>query len=142
MIRDNFVWITMPSMNTPLRINFQFPHVDELLDELEGSYYFSKLDLRFGYHQIRMSPDNVLKMVFRTHHGHFELLVLPFGLCNAPSPFQAMMSSILQPFLCRFVLVFFDDILIYSRTWVEHLRHVRHVLQTLTTHQLYLHKKK
>ena len=89
-----------------------------------------------------MYPDDVLKTAFRTHHGHFEFLVLPFGLCNAPSTFQAMMNSILQPFLRRFVLVFFDDILIYSRTWVEHLQHVRQVLQTLTTHQLYLHQKK
>lgn len=84
----------------------------------------------------------MLKTAFRTHHGHFKFLVLPFGLCNAPSTFQAMMNSILQPFLRRFVLVFFDDILVYSRTWAEHLRRVRQVLQVLTTHQLFLHKKK
>ena len=89
-----------------------------------------------------MRPANVHKTAFRTHDGLYEFLVMPFGLCNAPMTFQALMNDVLRPFLRRFVLVFFDDILIYSKTWADHLRHLRVVLSELRRHQLFVKRAK
>ena len=91
---------------------------------------------------MRVYPADIEKTAFRTHHGHFEFLVMPFRLTNVPATFQILMNAILQPFLHKFVLVFFDDILIYSRTWADHLRHIRAVLSELQRQQLFLKRAK
>lgn len=113
------------------------PIVDELLDELAGTKYFSKLDLRSGYHQIRMVEQDEHKTAFKTHSGQYQFKVIPIGLTNAPSTFQCIMNFVFALYIRKFVLVFMDDILIFSKSLEEHIQHLTTVLQILREQQLY-----
>lgn len=121
---------------------FPIPVVEELLDELHGSNFFSKLDLKSGYNQFRIYPDSIDKTAFRTHEGHYEYLVMPFGLMNAPSTFQAIMNDVFGPLLRQTVVIFFDDILVYSATWQDHLQDLAMVFHILQQHEFVVNKKK
>eukprot|EP00253_Pinus_taeda_P036272 PITA_36272 len=120
-----------------LKNRYPIPRIDELMDELRGARFFSKIDLRSGYHQIRVREQDIPKTAFRCHYGHFEFLVMPFGLTNALATFQSCMNHIFRSLLGKFVLVFFDDILIYSGTWEEHLQNIETVLRILQGQQFY-----
>ena len=108
-----------------------------MFDQLRGARVYSKIDLRTGYHQLRVRDTDIHKAAFRTHYGHFEFTVMPFGLMNAPVAFIDLMHRVFQPYLDQFVVVFVDDILIYSQSGWEHEYNLRIVLQLLRDHQLY-----
>src|SRR6202163_689507 len=120
-----------------IKNKYPLPRIDELLDRLLGAKYFSKIDLRAGYWQVRIADQDVHKTAFRTRYGHYEFLVMPFGLTNAPATFMHLMQQTLRKFLDDFVIVFIDDILIYSKTLEDHYKHLRLVLQVLRDKQLY-----
>ena len=128
--------------NITVKNSYPLPRIDELFDRLQGAKFFTKIDLRSGYHQIRIEPGDISKTAFRTRYGHFEFLVLPFGLTNAPGTFMHLMHETFRQFLDTFVLVFLDDILVFSKTLEEHERHVRQVLEVLRKQKLYAKESK
>ncbi|GKE54946.1 putative reverse transcriptase domain-containing protein, partial [Tanacetum coccineum] len=116
---------------------YPLPRIDDLFDQLQGSQFFFKIYLRSGYHQLRVHEDDIPKTAFRTRYGHFEFTVMPFGLTNTPAVFMDLMNRVCRPYLDKFVIVFIDDILIYSKTREEHVEHLRLVLELLKKGKLY-----
>ncbi|GJR14091.1 putative reverse transcriptase domain-containing protein [Tanacetum coccineum] len=120
-----------------LKNRYPLPRIDDLFDQLQGSSVYSKIDLRSGYHQLRVRDEDIPKTAFRTRYGHYEFQVMPFGLTNAPAVFMDLMNRVCKPYLDKFVIVFIDDILIYSRYKEEHANHLRIILELLKKEKLY-----
>jgi hypothetical protein len=123
--------------NVTIKNKYPLPRIQDLFDQVHGAGVFSKIDLRSGYHQIKIKPEDVPKTAFVSRYGHHEYLVVPFGLTNAPAIFMNLMNKIFMPYLDKFVIVFIDDILIYSKNKEDHAKHLRISLQVLREHQLY-----
>ena len=138
--KDGSLWLCIDyrKLNrVTIRNQYPLPRIDELFDQLQGSRVYSKIDLRLGYHQLRVHESDVPKTATRTCYGHYEFLVMPFGLTNAPAAFMDLINRVFQLYLDRFFIVFIDDILVYSGSSEEHSEHLRIVLQTLRERQLY-----
>jgi hypothetical protein len=120
-----------------IKNKYPSPRIDDLFDQLKGGRMFSKIDLRSGYHQVRIKEENIRKTSFRTRYGHYEFMIVPFGLSNAPIFFMCLMNGVFREYLYKFVIVFLDDILVYSKSEEEHEQHLRMVLQVLRGHKLY-----
>ncbi|GKA82752.1 putative nucleotidyltransferase, ribonuclease H [Tanacetum coccineum] len=116
---------------------YPLPRIDDLFDQLKGSNIYSKIDLRSCYHQLRVREEDIPKTAFRTRYGHYEFQVMPFGLTNAPAVFMDLMNRVCKPYLDKFVIVFIDDILIYSRNEKEHEEHLKTILEMLKKEELY-----
>ncbi|GKD24062.1 putative reverse transcriptase domain-containing protein [Tanacetum coccineum] len=117
--------------------HYPLPRIDDLFDQLQGSSVYSKINLRSGNHQLRFRDEDIPKTAFRTRYGHYDFQVMPFGLTNAPTVFMDLMNRVCKPYLDKFVIVFIDDILIYSRNKEEHVNHLRIILELLKKEKLY-----
>ena len=126
-----------PLNEVTIKNKYPLPRIDILFDQLSGARYFSKIDLRLGYHQIKIRKEDIPKTAFSTRYGLYEFTVMSFGLTNAPAYFMYLMNSIFMEELDVFVIIFIDDILIYSKTQEDHARHIHIVLQKLREHRLY-----
>lgn len=122
--------------------SYPLPRIDDILDQLSTAKYFTTIDLRSGYHQIRLDPKSIPMTAFRTRYGHFEFRVVPFGLTNAPAKFMELMNESFTKYLDKFVIVYLDDILVYSESWEDHLRHLRKTLDILRKEKLYAKRSK
>lgn len=116
---------------------YPLPLIEDLLDELHGATWFTSLDLCSGFHQIRMKQGEEYKTAFQTHNGHYEYRVMPYGVIGGPATFQQVMNVVLAPLLRKCAMVFIDDILIYSKSWAEHLQHIATILQLLQDNQFH-----
>nr|GFC15362.1 putative reverse transcriptase domain-containing protein [Tanacetum cinerariifolium] len=116
---------------------YPLPRIDDLFDQLQRSSVYSKIDLRSGYHQLRVQEEDIPKTAFRTRYGHYEFQVIPFGLMNAPTIFMDLMNRVCKPYMDKFVIVFIDDILIYSKDEKEHKEHLRQILKLPKKEELY-----
>ncbi|GJY30769.1 putative reverse transcriptase domain-containing protein [Tanacetum coccineum] len=116
---------------------YPLPRINDLFDQLQGSSVYSKIDLRLGYHQLRIKEEDIPITAFRTRYGHFEFQVMPFGLTNAPAVFMDLMNRVCKPYLDKFVIVFIDDILVYSKDEEDHGRHLKIILEFLKKERLY-----
>jgi hypothetical protein len=125
-----------------IKNRYPIPRIDELMDELHGAVFFSKIDLHSRYHQNSIREQDIEKTTFQCHFGYFEFLVMPFGLINVPTTFQSCMNHIFKDQLRKSVLVFFDDILVYNKTWQEHMSHLDEVLSIMQTQSLYAKESK
>jgi hypothetical protein len=119
-----------------VRNRYPIPIIDDLLDQIKGEKFFNKIDLKSGYH-VPIEPTDIWKTTLKSKEGLFEWLVMPLGLTNAPTTFMRLMDEVLRRFTNSFVVVYLDDILIFNRTWEEHMRHIQQVLSTLRQHKLY-----
>ena len=118
-----------------IKNRYPLPHIDDLFDQLHGATVFLKIDLRSGYHQVRIKDEDIFKTTFRTWYGHYKFVVMPFGITNAPFVFMCLMNNVMHKYLDNFLVIFIDDILIYSKSKEEHKEYLKIVLQELREHQ-------